>query len=147
MELEDLMVIDNNMGSRIYLCLLTGLMLISGLMLFSGQVSAAEKKYINTTIQGLTCPYCISMLIKKVAELPGIEEVRINADNNRLLIVMKPNKSPNLELIKNTINNSGYLVKVTNQTSETTAVEKSTSKMASAHLDLKSKPCASCHNK
>ena len=108
----------------------------------------AEKKYINTTIQGLTCPYCTSMLIKKVAAAPGVEEVRISSDNNRLLIVMKPDVTPNLVLIKDIIGKAGYLVTDTKLTSETTAEgAKNTSKMATAHLDLKNKPCGSCHSK
>ena len=113
---------------------------------------ASEKKFLNVTIHGLTCPYCISMLIKNLGALPDIEAVRISSDSQRLLIEMKPDKKSDIAQINSTITNSGFqttsIKEVTEKTKKSEEREdpKKTPK-ENVHLNINNQPCGGCHNK
>lgn len=107
-----------------------------------------DKKYINLNIQGLTCPYCVSMLVKKVGSLQGVEEVRVSTDSKRLLIIMEPNQNPNMEQISNTISQAGYLVISSQESLEkNVGNNKNTTLSKNIHMEVKNQPCNSCHKK
>lgn len=119
------------------------------LILFGAQLSyAAEKEYLNITIKGLTCPYCVSLLVKKVGALPGVEEVRISNDNLRLLVIMQPDHASDISKINKTISDAGYLTLSTQKTSEKVEESKTNNDVfGKMHVNIQNKPCGSCHNK
>ena len=120
--------------------------LVLSLLLIAASVFANTQKLLNISVQGLTCPFCIKVLLANLSALPTVAAVKISTDDQTLLVTMKPDQTPDLALIDKTIKNSGYLPLKTEESSRAENKTAPGAKFATAHQDVKSQPCQSCHN-
>lgn len=124
--------------------LITKLCILLLLIVININAKAEEQFYIDMDIEGVSCPFCIQVLIKNLSKVPGIANVDMNTENKELLITMKTGQQPNIQLIKKTILVSGYLTLRYTQSLVKSLPNKT--QAAHQHVAIKNQPCSNCHN-
>jgi hypothetical protein len=106
--------------------------------------AAPRQEVINIKVQGVSCPFCIQVLVKNISNLAHVSEVKINTHSMQLVVAIKLREKPDMDLINKTILASGYLPLKTN--AMTVAAPTSGGTILSGHIAIKSQACNSCHN-
>lgn len=119
------------------------LVIVFFLLLQSSISNALVQQFMNITVQGMSCPFCIHVLITNLKHLANIQDVRMNSDNNELVVTVKAGEKPDNALINKTIMASGFLT-LKSKISSVNAKNQD-NKIATGHENIKNQPCSSCH--
>ena len=85
----------------------TALMLL-GLLLLSGPVLASPQEVLEIEVTGMTCPFCVYGVEKKLSKLPGVDKVQVSLQAKKARVVMKAGQSPDETRIREMIIDAGF---------------------------------------
>jgi len=78
------------------------------LILMSFQPAFAEIKNIKMQVDGMTCPFCVYGIEKKLEALDEVEEASANLKTGMVDIKLKKNKPIDIERLKEAVRKSGF---------------------------------------
>ena len=81
------------------------------LMLTSVDTLFAQTKQIQVTVSGLACPVCSYGLEKKLKQIDGIENLKIELKTGLVIFNVREGKTVSEAVIKQKVKDAGYTVK------------------------------------
>ena len=85
--------------------------IVIGIMLASFVTLFAQTKQTQVTVSGLACPVCSYGLEKKLKQIDGIENLKIDLKTGLVTFTMKEGKTVSDEVIRQKVKEAGYTVK------------------------------------
>jgi len=70
--------------------------------------SAADTEVIDVAVQGMSCPFCVYNVEKKLRGLDGVDQANVNLEQGRARVVMKPGVPMDKARLKQAIVDSGF---------------------------------------
>ena len=83
------------------------LLLITALLLAPTLANAEE---IKAKVNGMVCAYCAQGIEKALQKQPGVEHVKVDLDNNIVVIHTKAVGDVSDDIIKSTVTDAGFTV-------------------------------------
>lgn len=85
-------------------------LLFATVLLFSSAVaqSADSAHAVDIQVSGMTCPFCVYGVKKKLEELPGVAKAQVNLDKKMARITPKPGQELDLDRIRGAIAEAGF---------------------------------------
>ena len=88
--------------------LVFSVLLIGVLSLTMSFVKAEHTNIVEMEVQGMTCPFCVYGLKKKLEKLPDIKQADVSLKENKVRLTLEPGVKLNEGLYQETIKNSGF---------------------------------------
>ncbi len=63
---------------------------------------------LEIQVSGMTCPFCVYGVEKKLGSMPGVEKVRVSLKDKKAEVVMKPGQKADLKAIRAAITDAGF---------------------------------------
>ncbi len=67
-----------------------------------------EPAMIQLQVNGLACPFCAYGLEKKLRALPGVNDVSIDINNGRVVMVIRGSEIPDVEAVRKAVKKAGF---------------------------------------
>lgn len=80
------------------------------LFLFSAKVIFAEIEKVEIGVDGLSCPFCVWGLEKKLKEVKSIDKISVYLKQAKAEVSLKPNTPLNIDNIKKAVKEAGFSV-------------------------------------
>jgi len=77
-------------------------------LLLGSAVLAADTEMVDVAIQGMSCPFCVYNVEKKLRGLDGVDQANVNLEQGRARVVMKPGVPMDKARLKQAIVDSGF---------------------------------------
>jgi len=83
------------------------LMMLMTLSLGSAAL-AADGEVIDVAVQGMSCPFCVYNVEKKLRGLDGVDSASVDLKQGQARVVMKPGMQMDAEKLKQAILDAGF---------------------------------------
>lgn len=83
-------------------------LLITFLLFISHTVLFAQSKQVNVKVDGLACPFCAYGLEKKLKQIDGVENLKIDVKKGMITFTIAKGKTVSEEKIKKTVKDAGF---------------------------------------
>lgn len=90
------------------LCIIS--IIFAVLFLSSAKVIFAEIEKVEIGVDGLSCPFCVWGLEKKLKEVKSIDKISVHLKQSKAEISLKPNTPLNIASIKKAVKEAGFSV-------------------------------------
>ena len=87
---------------------MTRIVLILLVWMLAGTTQAAEDKTVDIAVQGMSCPFCVYNVEKKLNALDGVSSARVDLAQGRARVVMQPGNGPSDEQLRQAITDAGF---------------------------------------
>jgi len=69
---------------------------------------AADSEVIDVAVQGMSCPFCVYNVEKKLRGLDGVDSASVDLKQGQARVVMKPGIRMNADKLKQAILDAGF---------------------------------------
>jgi len=83
------------------------LMMLFALLLSSG-AGAADVEVVDIAVQGMSCPFCVYNVEKKLRALDGVETAEVDLKQGRARVTMKPGVQTDQARLRQAIIDAGF---------------------------------------
>jgi len=77
-------------------------------LFLSSAAPAADTEVVDIAVQGMSCPFCVYNVEKKLRGLDGVEQADVNLEQGRARVVMKPGVPIDNDRLRQAIVDSGF---------------------------------------
>ena len=74
----------------------------------TGASDQPSGQQLEIQVSGMTCPFCVYGVEKKLAAMKGVESVRVSLKDKRAQLVMKPGHGADVSAIRAAITDAGF---------------------------------------
>lgn len=71
-------------------------------------VYAESTNIVEMEVKGMSCPFCVYGLKKKLEKLPDVDKADVNLKENKARLTLKPGVTPDEMLYRNTVKDAGF---------------------------------------
>ena len=85
--------------------------MILGFLLFFGATAVQAEQPVQPIViqvSGMTCPFCVYGVKKKLEKLPGVAAAQVSLEKKLARITPKPGQSPDMAAIRKAITEAGF---------------------------------------
>lgn len=86
------------------------MVIITIIIFFSANNIFAEIERVEIGVEGLSCPFCVWGLEKKLKEVKSIDKINVHLKQAKAEISLKPNTPLNIASLKKTVKEAGFSV-------------------------------------
>lgn len=69
---------------------------------------AAKQQVLEISVKGMTCPFCVYGIEKKLSKLPGVAKVQVSLEAKKVRVVMQTGHAPDEASVRQVIIDSGF---------------------------------------
>jgi len=73
-----------------------------------GTALAAEVEQVDIAVQGMSCPFCVYNVEKKLRALPGVERADVDLGKGQAHVVMRPGMRVETDRLRQAIVDAGF---------------------------------------
>ena len=77
-------------------------------LIWGSMVLAADGEVVDIAIKGMSCPFCVYSVEKKLSALEGVQSAEVDLEQGRARVAMQPGVAPDSGQLREAIINAGF---------------------------------------